>query len=70
MIVVLSGEGREAALEGPGRAQGLAVVQIGWKAGHLKVRKLGYCQFVTVCFVWGGKPGRIFKLGNVIGINE
>lgn len=47
MIVVLSGEGRDAALEGPGRAQGLAVVQTGWKAGQLKVRKLGYCQFVT-----------------------
>ena len=42
MIVVLSGEGRDAAPEGPGRAQGFAVVQIGWKAGQLKVRKLGY----------------------------
>ena len=56
MIVVLSGEGREAALEGPGRAGGLAVVQIGWKAGHLKVRKLGYCQFVTG--VWS-----LFRMG-------
>ena len=41
MIVVLSGEGRDAALEGPGCAQGLAVVQFGWKAGHLKVKKSG-----------------------------
>ena len=47
MIVVLSGEGRDAALEGPWRAQGLAVVQTGWKAGQLKGRILGYCRFVT-----------------------
>ena len=56
MIVVLSGEGRDAALEGPGHAQGFAVVQTGWKAGQLKVRKLGYCQLVTG--IWSPFPMR------------
>lgn len=56
MIVVLSGESRDAVPEGPGCAQGLAVVQIGWKGGQLKVRKLGYCQFVTG--IWSPFPMR------------
>lgn len=39
--------GQSCSAQGPGCAQGLAVVQFGWKAGHLKVRKLRECQTVT-----------------------
>ena len=37
MIAVSSEEGRDAELEGSGCAQGLTIVQFGWKAGPVKV---------------------------------